>query len=119
MSVFAVIVNLIPYVIAGVIAVRFAVKQKKTKCKVTWEYSPLPLSVIVINPLAYIYVILFEGAGANILSLLLLFLGYLIFGRAFFVSLTPTEYGGNLYSAFGLTFLSAIVLISGGVALLL
>lgn len=119
MTVLAVIVNLIPYVIAAVIAVRFALKQKKTKCKVTWVFSPLPLSEIVIYPPVYIYLICFEAVSANIVSLLLMLLGYLIFGWAFFVSLTSMEYGKNLYSTFSLTFLSVGVLILGLFSLLL
>lgn len=110
MTVLAVIVNLIPYVIAAVIAVRFTVKQKKTKCKVNWNFAPLALASTVLISFSYNIFAKFLGVQENVFSLCVLLLAYFLSDLAFYFLLKPMEYGENFYLGLFLNLASIVIL---------
>lgn len=109
MSAFAVIVNLTPYVIAAIIAVFLAYKQKKTKCNINWYFTPLALAPVFLITFANILTKSL-GKQENIITLCLLLLAYLISDIAFFIHLKPMEYGENFYIGLHLNFVSMGIL---------
>ena len=111
MSVFSVIVNLLPYVIAAIIAVFFVINRKKTR-KDNWLFSLFPLCFIIIIPLVCISSVKSRNIWDNIPSLCLLLLGYLILDFSFFISLPAVEYNENFNVSITLS-IAGMFVISG------
>lgn len=93
----AVFVNLIPYFLAVIILIIGIFKHKKARNKIAWIFPLTAFQPIPIITLTYIYITKFSTARENVLSLLLLLVGYLIMDLAFYIAMQPTEYNHGFY----------------------
>lgn len=93
-------VNLLPYIIAAVITICGVHRhRKKAFGKIAWIFPLTTFEPAVMITAMYTCIAIIADTRGSILSLTILFIGYLMIDFAFYIAMQPTEYNASFYLA--------------------